>query len=164
MGQATIFCRDAHGSANQGAVMVDAAASVRFECWTGMMVKLCGQPVDFPIGPMVEQLAMGQLREGGLHCGSLFDGTLLDTQALILREAGQSLLEGLDVEEGNRKGADAAVGAAESAGNFTEQGGGCPLEPVVGFLVQRNRIGRSWTCHGRLFHFDGEVDDEIALG
>ena len=129
-----------------------------------MIVKFCDQPVDVLIGPIVEQIGLDQLREGGLHCGGLFDGTLFDTMAVIRREAGESLLEGLDVEEGDRKGADATAGAAESAGNFTEQGGGGPLEPVVGFLIERSRVGRSWTCHGGSFHFDGEVDDEIAFG
>ena len=107
---------------------------------------------------------MGQLWEGGLHCGSLFDGTLFDTMAVIRREYGESLLEGVDVEERDRKGTDATAGAAESAGNFTEQGGACPLEPVVGFLVQRSRVEWCATCHGGSFHFDGEIDDEIALG
>lgn len=41
MGQTAIFCWDAHRSAGQGAVMVDATAPVCFQCWTGMMVKLC---------------------------------------------------------------------------------------------------------------------------
>jgi hypothetical protein len=110
-----------------------------------MMVKLCDQPVDLLIGPIVEQIGVGQLWEGGFHCGGMFDGTLFDTMALVRREAGESLLEGMDVEEGNGKGADATAGAAESAGHFTEQGGGCPLEPVVGFLIQRSRVGRSRT-------------------
>ena len=84
-----------------------------------MMVKLCDQPVDLPIGPIVEQVGVGQLRESGLHCGGLFDGTLFDAMAVIRRKAGESLLEGVDVEEGNGKRADATAGAAESAGNFT---------------------------------------------
>jgi hypothetical protein len=107
------------------------------------MVKFCDQPVDLLIGPIVEQIGVGQLWEGGPHCGGLFDGTLFDTMAVIRRKAGESLLEGVDVEERDRKGADATAGAAESAGNFTQQGGGCPLEPVVSFLVQRNRVGRT---------------------
>ena len=109
------------------------------------MVKLCDQPVDFLIGPIVEQIAVGQLWEGGFHRGGVLDGALFDTMAVVRREAGESLLEGVDVEEGDGKGADAAAGAAESAGNFTEQGGGCPLEPVVGFLIQRSRVGWSGT-------------------
>ncbi len=100
-----------------------------------MMVKCCDQPVDLLIAPIVEQLTVGQLWEGGLHRIGLLDGTLFDTVAVIRRKAGKSLLEGVDVEEGDRKGADATAGAAKSAGNFTEQGGGCPLEPVVGFLI-----------------------------
>ena len=107
---------------------------------------------------------MGQLWEVGLHCGSLFDGPLLDTMALILREAGQSLLERLDVEEGNGKWTDATVGAAESAGHFTEQGGSGSVEPMGSVLVQMSRVGRSWTCHGGLFHFNGEVEDQVAFG
>ena len=107
------------------------------------MVKLCDQPVDLLIGPIVEQIGVGQLWEGGLHRGGLFDGTLFDTMAVIRRKAGKSLLEGVNVEEGDRKGADATAGASESAGNFTEQGGGCPLKPVVSFLIQRSRVGRS---------------------
>ena len=145
MGQPATFCRDAHGSANQGAVLIDATTTVRFERRTGIVVKFCDQSVDFQVGPIVEQLGMGQLWEGGLHCGSLFDGTLLDAQALILREAGQSLLERLDVEEGNGKWADATVGAAESAGHFTEQGGSGSVEPMGSVLVQRSRVGWSWT-------------------
>jgi len=120
--------------------MVDATASVCFQRWTEMIVKRCDQPVDLLIGPIVEKIGVGQLWEGGLHCGGVFDGTLFDTMAVIRREAGESLLEGVDVEEGNRKRADATAGAAESAGNFTEQGGGCPLEPVVSFLIQRSRM------------------------
>jgi hypothetical protein len=84
------------------------------------MVKLCDQSVDLLIGPIVEQVGLGQLWESGLHCGGLFNGTLFDTMAVIRREAGESLLEGTDVEECDRKGADAAAGAAEPAGNFTE--------------------------------------------
>jgi hypothetical protein len=108
-----------------------------------MLVKLCDQPVDLSIGPIVEQIGVGQLWKGGLHCGGLFDGTLFDTMAVIRRKAGESLLEGVNVEEGDGKGADATAGASESAGNFTQQGGGCPLEPVVSFLIQRIRVGRS---------------------
>ncbi len=110
-----------------------------------MMVKLCDQPVDFLIGPIVEQIAVGQLWEGGFHRGGVLDGALFDTMAVVRREVGESLLEGVDVEEGDGKGADATAGAAESAGHFTEQGGGCPLEPVVGFLIQRSRVGWSGT-------------------
>lgn len=129
-----------------------------------MIVKFRNQPVDFPIGPLVEKIGVGELWEGGLHCGGVFHGTLFDTMAVIQRKGGKSLLEGVDIEEGDRKGADAASGAAKSAGNFTEQGGGCPLKPVIGFLIQRSKVGQSWTCHGRSFHFDGEVDDKIAFG
>jgi hypothetical protein len=129
-----------------------------------MMVKLCDQPVDLLIGPIVEQIGADQLWEGGLHCGGVFDGTLFDTMAVIRREGGEPLLEGVDVEEGDRKWADATAGAAKSAGNFTQQGGGCPLEPVVSFLIQRSRVGWSWICHGGSFYFDGEIDDEIAFG
>ena len=109
------------------------------------MVKFCDQPVDLLIGPIVEQIGAGQLWEGGLHYIGLFDGTLFDTMAVIRRKAGESLLEGVDVEEGDWKGADATAGTSESAGNFTEQSGGCPLEPVVGFSIQRSRVGRSGT-------------------
>ena len=100
-----------------------------------MIVKLRDQPVDLLIRPLVEKIGVDQLWEGGFHRGGLFDGTLFDTMAVIRRKVGESLLEGVDVEEGDGKGADAAAGAAESAGNFTEQGGGCPLKPVVGFLI-----------------------------
>ena len=110
-----------------------------------MMVKLCDQSVDILIGPIVEQIGVSQLWERGLHDDGLFDGPLFDAMTLIRRKAGESLLEGVDVEEGDGKGADATVDAAESTGNFTEQGGGCPLEPVVGFLIQRSRVGRSRT-------------------
>ena len=107
------------------------------------MVKFRDQPVDLLIGPLVEKIGVGELWEGGLHCSGVFDGTLFDSLAVIRRKAGESLLEGVDVEEGDRKGADAAIGAAESAGNFTEQRGGCPLKPVVGFVIQRTRVWRS---------------------
>ena len=129
-----------------------------------MIVKLCNQPVDVLIGPLVEKIAVGQLREGGFHCGGLFNGPLFYTMAVIRRKAGESLLEGVDVEEGDGKGADATAGAAESAGKFTEQGGGCPLKPVVSFLIERSKVGRSWICHGGSFYFDGQIDDEIAFG
>ena len=143
MGHASSFCRNAHRSADQGAVMVDATAPVCFQCWTGIIAKLCDQPVDLLIGPIVEKIGVSQLWEGSFHCGGVFDGTLFDTMAVVRREVGESLLEGVDVEEGNRKVADATAGAAESAGNFTEQGSSCPLEPVVSFLIQRSRVGRS---------------------
>lgn len=129
-----------------------------------MMVELCDQPVDLLIGPIVEQIGVDQLWKGGFHRGGVLDGTLFDTMAVVRRETGESLLERVDVEEGDGKGADATAGAAESAGDFTEQGGGCPLKPVISFLIQRSRVGRNWTCHGGSFHFDGEVDDEIAFG
>ncbi len=145
MGQTAIFCRDAHRSADQGAVIVQATASVCFQRWTGMMVKLCDQPVDLLIGPIVEKIGAGQLWEGGLHCGGVFDGTLFDTMAVIRRKAGESLLEGLDVEEGDWKRTDTTAGTAESTGNFTQERSGCPLEPVVGCSIQRRRVGRSVT-------------------
>jgi len=107
---------------------------------------------------------MGQLWESALHCGSLFDGTLFDTIPVLRRECGESLLEGVDVEESDRKGTDATTGAAESAGNFTEQSGGCPLEPVIGFLIQRRWDQWCATCHGGSLHLGGEIHDEIALG
>jgi hypothetical protein len=129
-----------------------------------MMVKLCDQPVNLPIGPIVEQVGVGQLWKSGLHCGGLFDGTLFDAMAVIRRKAGESLLEGVDVEESDGKRADATAGASESAGNFTQQGGVCPLEPVVSFLIQRSRVGQSWTCHGGSFLFEGEIDGEFAFG
>ena len=150
MGQAVIFCRDAHRSAGQGTVIVDATASICFERRTGMLVKLCDQPVGVLIGPMVEQMGGGQLREGGFHRSGLFDGALFDAMAVIRRKAGESQLKGLDVEEGDGKGADATAGASEFAGNFTQQGGGGPLEPVVGFLIERRRFGWS-SCHGGSF-------------
>jgi hypothetical protein len=128
------------------------------------MVKLRDQPVDFLIGPIVEQIGVGQLRKGRLHRGGVLDSALFDTMAMVRWEAGESLLEGIDVEEGNGKGADAAAGASESAGNFTEQSGSGPLEPVVGLLIQRSRVGQSRCRHGGSFLFDGEVDDEIAFG
>ena len=128
-----------------------------------MVVKLCDQPVDLLIGPIVEKIGVGQLWKGGFHCNGLFVGTLFDTMAVIWREASESLLEGVDVEEGDGKGADATAGAAKSAGNFTEQGSGCPLEPVVSFLIQRSRVGQNLTCHGGSFLFEGEIDDEIAF-
>jgi hypothetical protein len=65
--------------------------------------------------------------------------------AVIRREAGESLLEGADVEEGDGKGADATAGASGPAGNFTQQRSGGPLEPVVGFSIERRKVGRSGT-------------------
>jgi hypothetical protein len=35
---------------------------------------------------------------------------------------------------------------------------------VVCLLIQRSRAGWSGICHGGSFHFDGEIDDEVALG
>ena len=163
LGQALIFCRDAHRSADQGAVLVDATAPVCLQCRTGMVLKLRDQPVDVLIGPMVEQMGGGQLREGCFHCSGLFERPLFDALAVIRRQAGESFSEGLDIEEGDGKGADATAGAAEFAGNFTQQGGGGPLEPVIGFSIERRRVGWS-SCHGGLFYLDGKIDDEIALG
>ena len=109
------------------------------------MVKFRDQPVDLAIGPLVEKIGVGELWEGGFHFRGLFNRTLFDSLASIRRKAGESLLESFDVEESDRKGADAAAGAAESAGNFTEQGGSCPLKPVISFSIQRNRVGQCGT-------------------
>jgi hypothetical protein len=73
----------------------------------------------------------------------LFDGSLLDSMAMIWREAGESLLESANVEEGNWKWTDATAGAAGAAGNFTEQRAAGPLKPVIGFSIQRCRVRRS---------------------
>jgi hypothetical protein len=86
---------------------------------------------------------VNQLWEEGFHRSDVLDGTLFDTMAVIRREAGESLLEGLYIEESDWEGADATAAAAEPAGNFAEQGGGCSLEPVVGFLIQRIGVGQS---------------------
>ena len=107
------------------------------------MVKLCGQPVDLLIGPIVEQIGVSQLWKRGLHDDGLFDGALFDTMTLIRRKAGESLLEGVNIEEGDGKGADATAGAAGPAGNFTQQGSGGPLKPVVGFSIQGGKVRRS---------------------
>ena len=77
--------------------MVDATASVCFQCWTGVMVKLCDQSVDVLIGPIVEQMGVGQLWECGLHRRGVFDGPLFDTTAVIRWKAGEALLDGVDV-------------------------------------------------------------------
>lgn len=106
------------------------------------MVEFCDQPVDLLIGPIVEQIGTGQLWESGLHCSGLFDGPLFDAMTVVRRQAGESLLEGLDIEKGDGKGADAATGAAQSAGNLPEQGGGCPLKPVIGFFIERSNAGQ----------------------
>lgn len=106
------------------------------------MVKCCDEAVDFFVGPIVEQIGTGQLWEGGLHCSGLLDGTLFDAMTMIRWGAGEALLEGLSVEESDRKGADAATGAATSAGNLPEQGGGCPLKPVIGFFIERSKAGQ----------------------
>lgn len=128
-----------------------------------MLVERCGQSVDFLVGPLLEQLGRGQLREGSFHCSGLLDGALFNARALGCREAGESLLEGLDVEDGDGEGADAAAGAAESAGHFPQQRGGGPLEPTISLLREGGRAWVRGACHGRSFHFDGKVDDEIAL-
>lgn len=62
-----------------------------------MMVKFCDQPVDLLIGPIVEQIAVGQLWEGGLHCSGVLNGTLFDAMAVVRWEASEPLLEGVDV-------------------------------------------------------------------
>ena len=76
-------------------------------------------------------------------------------------EGGESLLEGLDIEERDGKGTYATAGAAEPTGNFAQQSGGRPLEPVLGYLIQRNRVE---SCHGHSFHPGGEIDNELAIG
>jgi hypothetical protein len=144
-------------------MVVDATTSIFFEGWTGMRVKLRGQPINLQIGPCVEKMGIGELWEYGLHCSGLFSGTSLDSLASIRRKAGESLLESLDVEKRDGEGTDAAAGATESAGNLTEQSGCSPLKPPIGFLVERRRIGQR-ACHGWSFPFEGEIDDEIALG
>ena len=128
-----------------------------------MTLKFRDQLVDFLIGPSVNKTGVGEFRERDFHGGGLFSRTLFDTLASIRRKACESLLDRLDIEEGDGKGADAAAGATEPAGHFTEQGSGSPLKPVVCFLVERRRIGQR-ACHGWSFPFGGEVDDEIALG
>jgi len=108
-----------------------------------MMVKLGDESINVLIGPFIEQIGAGELWKCGFHYGGLFDGALLDVMAVIRRKAGESMLEGLDVEESDGKGADTTAGAAESAGHFTQERGGCPLEPVVGCSVQWGRVWRS---------------------
>jgi hypothetical protein len=127
-----------------------------------MTVKLCNQSVDLLIRPIVDEIGAGELWESGFHYDGLFAGTLFDAMALIRRDFGESLLEGFDIEEGNWKGTDATVRATGSAGDFSEQGSGCPLEPVVGLLVQPSRV--RWSSHGGSFHLNGKIDDEITLG
>jgi hypothetical protein len=129
-----------------------------------LIVKFRDQLVDLMIGPRVEKIGVGELREGGFHVRDLFTSTLFDTVAVIWWKSGESLLKGVDVEERDWKRADAAAGASEPAGNFTEQRGGCPLKPVVGFVMQRTRVWRGGHCHSCSFFFNGDVDDEIALG
>jgi hypothetical protein len=129
-----------------------------------LIVKFRDQTVDRLIGPRVEKIGVGEFWEGGFHLRGLFNRTLFDTVAVIRGKSGESLLKGVDVEEGNWKGADAAASAAEPAGDFTEQRGGGPLKPVVGFSIERCRVWRSQARHGGSFFFEGEVDDEIALG
>ena len=84
------------------------------------MLKRCDESVDVLIGPVVEQRGVDELWKCGFHCSGLFDGALFDTTAVIRRKASESLLESLDVEEGDWKGADATAGAAHSARNFTQ--------------------------------------------
>ena len=129
-----------------------------------MLVKLCHQQVNLLIGPIVDQVGFRQLWEGYFHGSGLFDGALFYALAVIRLKAVESFSKGVDIQEGNGKEADATAGASKFAGHFSQQGGGCPLEPVIGFLVQRRRAWRSLSCHGHSFHFDGEIDDEIALG
>src|SRR5687767_13274082 len=107
-----------------------------------MMVKFCDQPVDVLIGPMVESIGPGQFWVRGLHCSSLFNRTLFDPIAMIRQECSESLPKGMDVEECDWKRPDAAAGAAESAGDFVEEDGGGAPEPVVGFLIERERVER----------------------
>ena len=107
------------------------------------MVKLGDESVDVLIGPFIEQIGVGELWKCGFHHRGLFDGALLDVMAVIWWKAGESLLESLDVEESDGTGADTTAGAAESAGHFTQECGGCPLEPVVGCSIQRGRVWRS---------------------
>jgi hypothetical protein len=104
------------------------------------MVKLGDESVDVLIGPLIEQIGVSELWECGFHGRGLFDGALLDVTAVIRRKAGESLLEGVDVEEGDGKGTDTTAGAAESAGHFTQESSGCPLEPVVGCSIQWGRV------------------------
>ena len=106
-------------------------------------MKFRHQPVDFLVGPGIEQYCIGELWEGGLHSGGLVDGTLSDPMAVVCWQNVQAPLEGLGVEKGDRKGADAATGTAEPAGNFAEEDGRCPRKPVIGFFMQWGEAG--WT-------------------
>jgi hypothetical protein len=78
---------------------------------------------------------VGELWECGLHGSGLLGSTLDDSLAVIRWQAVQPLLESLDVEERDRKWADATAGAAEPAWNFTEQGGRGPLKPMISFPI-----------------------------
>jgi hypothetical protein len=98
-------------------------------------VKFRDEPVDLLIGPCIEKSGVGELWERGLHGSGLLGGALFDSLAMSRRQDTQSLSEGLEVEQRDRKGTDATTGAAEPAGNFTEQGGRCPLKPMIGFPI-----------------------------
>jgi hypothetical protein len=124
-------------------------------------MKLCNQPVDVLIGPLVEKIGVAQLREGGLHCGSVFEGTLFDTMAVIRRKAGESLLERVDVEEGDGKGSDATAGAPR-VGRELHPAGRRLLAGTSGRFF--DTAEQDWVELGGSFLFEGEIDDELALG
>ncbi len=63
-----------------------------------MMMKLCDYSIDLSIGPIVEQVGVGQLWECGLHCNGMLDGTSFDATAVIRCEGGKSLLKDVNVE------------------------------------------------------------------
>jgi len=111
---------------------------------------------------------VGELWDRSLHGSGLLGGTLDDSLAVLRWQAIQPLLERLDVEARDRKGTDATTGTTEPAGNFTEQGGRCPLKPMIGIPIKR---GKAWWSgiwepvgHGGSFPLEGKIDDEMTLG
>ena len=100
-----------------------------------MLVKLCDQPVDLLIRPIVYPIGFRQVWKGAFHRSSLCNGSLFYAMAVIRRKNGESCLESLNIKEGDGKGADATAGTSELTGNFTQQGGVGPLEPVIGLFV-----------------------------
>lgn len=116
--QTLIVGRDSHRSADERAMAVDGAASVRLERRAGDVVELLHESIHFCISPVVKKNGVPERRSRRLHGGDLCLGSLLDQATGFRIHAGQAVLEDLRVEDRNREGADAAAGTAEPAGEL----------------------------------------------
>jgi len=150
LGQPGIVDRDAHGAAGERTVAVDLAQPIGAKGRTGELVKSFDQTIDVDISPLVERGGLGEQGKGLLHRGHLLLGPRSDLGLLGRGEEFETVLQRLSIEQGDRKGPDAATMATRAAGNLTEQGGRGPLKPSVGLVGDVGQGMRRWGLHGLL--------------